>query len=390
MRRRIAVDMTPLGPAGQTGGSGVVATSLIRQVSRLGPDWELVLLTSSDSHDELAELDAPNVRRVRVIHEAPSNTMQSLARQLARGLPTRLRVRAKDTAWRVRHRAPVVESDLMLCPFTSSNFWQPSQPLVVIVHDLQHVAFPQFFSEEKRLNRDQHLRDAAEHADAIVCVSDFVRQTLLSELSVDQARVVTIHHGLLQPFDANAGTPGTYLLYPANFWPHKNHHVLLESFVAYRRQRPGGLPKLVCTGASSPAMHKLRESAKATLAPRSVEFRGYVSKEEFVSLMDNCAALIYPSLYEGFGMPVLEAMARGKPVLCSRIPALEEVAGDAAHYFDPNNCEDIVRAIISLDDDRVGTARRVACGRSRSLQFGDAASMARSYIGLFERILTKK
>ena len=380
--------MTPLGPGGQNGGSGLVATSLVREMARLKPDWDLTLLTSSTSHDELAAFDDNNVWRQCVLNnETPDTPSRTLARRVIGGLPLAVRVPIKKAVWKLRHRGPAngIQADLMLCPFTSCNFWQPGLPLAVIVHDLQHVAYPQFFLKEQRLHRDQHLRDAAEHADAVVCVSDFVRQTLTEYLAIEGTQLVTIHHGLLQRFERppDAAKQGTYLLYPANFWPHKNHALLFDALAEFRRRRPASSLKLVCTGAPSDAMNALRERQGA----EAVEFAGYVSEEGFASLLDNCAALIYPSLYEGFGMPVLEAMARGKPVLCSRLASLQEVAGEAARYFDATSCEDIVRAIVSLVDDPEPTATRVKCGRERAEQFGDAEPMTRAYIDLFERIL---
>src|SRR5439155_6539698 len=103
--------------------------------------------------------------------------------------------------------------------------------------------------------------------------------------------------------------------------------------------------KLVCSGAPNAAMRSLQARADAILGPGTVVFPGYLSPEELQALLDQSAALIYPSLYEGFGMPVLEAMARGKPVLCSKVTSLPEVALDAATYFDPTDRNDIARGI---------------------------------------------
>src|SRR5690348_15708395 len=147
---RIAVDMTPLGPAGQNGGAGLVATSLVRQISQLAPESEQLLLTSNANHAELAALDAPNVRRVCASTQADESVaspagLKQVARAALQVLPARTRVRAKDIARNWRHRsarAQLIEGirpDLLFCPFTAPYFWQSGIPFVSIIHDLQHM-----------------------------------------------------------------------------------------------------------------------------------------------------------------------------------------------------------------------------------------------------------
>lgn len=422
---RIVVDLTALSPGGQNGGSGLVATSLVRELRHLAPEWELILLTSSDSHPELAALDAHNVRRICVLHRrsespgAPGLTKAShthvsgsgsLSPVQLRGLlvrafdtlPPRARVRARNALWRVRYERRNAQllhklnADLVVCPFTAITYWYPRIPLVAIVHDLQHLAYPQFFSVEQRLNRDAQIRLTRQRATRVVCVSEFVRQTLVAYLPSLSTTTTVIPNGRLHQWCGPGGLepplpgiePGAYLLYPANFWPHKNHRVLFEAFRRFRQSTtPTSSLKLVCTGAPNARMADLRSLADTQLEPGTVLFPGHVDEDAFRALLDNCAALVYPSVYEGFGMPVLEAMSAGKPVLCSRIGSLEEVAGAAAYYFDPTDPEDIAQSIRSLTDDPDGALARVALGRDRARAFGTAADMARSYMTLFEDVL---
>jgi glycosyltransferase involved in cell wall biosynthesis len=390
----------------------LVAVNLVRELSRLEPEWELVLLTSSSSHAELAELDGSNVRRVRVLNDdamtggttsSPTRRLGAFAREAFEVVPTRVRVRARETVWRLRHsqrNTRVIDSlgtQVLLCPFTASPFWQPNVPLVVIVHDLQHVAYPDFFRGEQQLNRERHLRDAAKRAARVVCVSDFVRRAFQAYTAIEHERVVTIHHGLMHEFHTLSDStslfdnvrlrPGGYLLYPANFWPHKNHRVLFDALGRYRALRPDSDLKLVCTGAPNEVMRALEADANSRLGTNTALFPGHVNAAHFQALLDNCTALVYPSLYEGFGMPALEAMARGKPLLCSRAASLPEVAGQAAHYFDPTDAADIARAIAWLSDDPTAVAANVECGRTRARGFGDAADMARKYRDLLGEIV---
>ncbi|HEV7665731.1 MAG TPA: glycosyltransferase family 1 protein [Chloroflexota bacterium] len=413
MRKRILVDLTPLASGGQNGGAGLVALSLVREIGRLAPQWDLVLLTSHATHVELATLDSANVRRMCVADVALASpavqSRPSLLRQVAQQslalLPATARVQLKDTVFRLRrgrqHAALIdsLQADLLFCPLTVSQFWRPGLPLVATVYDLQHVAHPEFFSRDQRLNRDAHLRDVCERAEGIACLSDFVRQTLLDCFAPAAERVVTIHLGLLQDFHADT-TPdltdavdalglqrSAYLLYPANFWPHKNHRRLFEALRQFRNERPGLGLRLVCTGAPSDALGEVRACATELLGLSTVVFPGYLPAAGLQQLLDGCVAMIYPSLYEGFGLPIVEAMARGKPVLCSDVASLPEVAGDAATYFHPTTTDSISDAIKILFDEPATVAARVAHGRERASVFGDATTMTQSYIALIERVM---
>ncbi|MBV9543179.1 MAG: glycosyltransferase family 4 protein [Chloroflexi bacterium] len=281
-----------------------------------------------------------------------------------------------------------VDADLLFCPFTQPTFARDGLPNVAVVHDLQHVEYPNFFTHEQRVGRQHHVEQACARAERVVCVSDYTRQTLLAHFRVDPARVVTIRHGVLRmPTQEGASSDPPYLLYPANFWPHKNHVRLFEGLRSFRNARSALDLRLVCTGAPNSHQQHLRRVAEDMLGSDVVEFPGYVTSAALDTLLANCAALIYPSLYEGFGMPVLEAMARGKPVLCSTATSLPEVAGDAAVYFDPFDVGQMVRALECLFDYPEDVAQRVAYGRMRAAQFGDARRVAWMYQQVFEEVL---
>jgi glycosyltransferase involved in cell wall biosynthesis len=304
-------------------------------------------------------------------------------------------MRLKQTVWSLRtsrryaHVAEEQPPDLLFCPFTVPYFWQSGTPCVSIVYDLQHLTYPEFFTHDQRLNRQRHIADACARSERVVCISDYVRGRLLANVEVCPPRVVTIPLGVLHdPASPDPsildrlglrGTP--FLLYPANFWPHKNHATLFE---AMRLRQPSPL-RLVCTGVPNAYMRTLQETAQALLPPDQIVFAGYVREQELAALLEACAALIFPSLYEGFGMPVLEAMACGKPVLTSNVTSLPEVGGDAAIYFDPKQPSDIAAAIEVLQDDR-RVADLVQRGLAWSATFGDGKVMAERYLAIFEQV----
>jgi len=144
--------------------------------------------------------------------------------------------------------------------------------------------------------------------------------------------------------------PGTqprepFLLYPARRWPHKNHERLFEAFARLREGEPE--LRLVLTGGGHPPT-----------AATGVEMRGLVSADELVDLYRRAAALVFPSLYEGFGQPPLEAMACGCPVACSNAGSLPEIVGDAARLFDPHDAEAMAAAVRDVLTAPEGWARR--------------------------------
>jgi len=400
-KRHIVVDMTPLEPRGQNGGAGLVAAALVRHLGAMAPELDITLLTAQASHAELAALVAPNVRRQCVI---TGPTSHSLARTFAdRLLPPQARVRLKRAYWSLRtapkygHVAEELQPDLLLCPFTVPYFWRPGVPCVSIVYDLQHLAYPGFFSPEQRLNRQRHIEEACARSERVVCISEYVRTTLLASVDVSAERVVTIPLAALHELDRSdtsivdrLGLAGCdFVLYPANFWPHKNHLALFEALRIHRQAHPDSRLKLVCTGAPNQLMTTLETSARSLLPPDTVVFAGYVAVDALDALLDACTAVIFPSLYEGFGMPVLEAMARGKPVLCSNVTSLPEVAGDAAVYFDPTEPLQIAAAIDALDD-----ATRIAelsrRGRQRAQTMGSGQDMAARYLALVQQVLADR
>jgi glycosyltransferase involved in cell wall biosynthesis len=209
--------------------------------------------------------------------------------------------------------------------------------VVTTVHDIQHELFPQFFSRVelayRRLVYGWTIRKSA----LVITDSDHSRATLIERYRLDPARVIRIHfavdHNRFRP-DARRRQP--FLLYPANRWKHKNHDTLFEALAILRRARPE--LRLVLTGSGHDAQP----------SPEGVTVLGHVSKDALVELYQTAAAVVFPSLYEGFGLPVLEAMACGCPVASSNVASLPEVCGDASVLFDPRSPNEIAAAVLKI------------------------------------------
>jgi len=228
-------------------------------------------------------------------------------------------------------------------------------PAVTTMHDLQHETHPRFFSRAELAYRRFAYGRTARASRLLIAPSEYVKGTLVERLRLPPERARTIHHGIdherFSPGPAGGRQP--FLLDPANRWPHKNHERLFEAFALLRRSHPE--LRLVLTGS--------RHEGKRV--PEGVEVRGRVSPEALVELYRTAACLVFPSLYEGFGAPPLEAMACGCPVACSDVCSLPEVAGDAAILFDPTSPEAIVAGVERALDDETLPAR----GLERAARF---------------------
>jgi glycosyltransferase involved in cell wall biosynthesis len=227
-----------------------------------------------------------------------------------------------------------------------------SPPAATTVLDVQHEVLPQFFSRAELAYRRRVYGWSVRRSRLIVTISHHAARTLVERLELPEERVRAIHLGIDHDVFTPAEEPrGSFLLYPARGWPHKNHARLFEAFAALREKRPELELALTSYEGATP------EGARAL---------GHVSREELVGLYRNAAALVFPSLYEGFGQPPLEAMACGCPVACSNAGSLPEVVGDAARLFDPESVEEMTAAVAEvLDDPETWRAR----GLERAKEF---------------------
>jgi glycosyltransferase involved in cell wall biosynthesis len=207
-------------------------------------------------------------------------------------------------------------------------------PAVTTIHDLQHEFLPGFFSRAELAYRRRAYAWTARLSARIIAPSGFVADTLGERLGVPEARLRVVHHGVDHGrFSPATRHRGPFLLYPANRWPHKNHDRLFAALARLRRDRPE--LRLVLTGAGH----------EGKPLPDGAESHGRVADAELVELYRTTSALVFPSLYEGFGYPPLEAMACGCPVACSDAGSLPEIVGDAAVLFDPLDPEAIAAAV---------------------------------------------
>jgi glycosyltransferase involved in cell wall biosynthesis len=218
------------------------------------------------------------------------------------------------------------------------------RPTATTILDVQHEVLPQFFSRAELAYRRKAYGSSIHRSRLIVTISRHAAETLVERLGVPEEQVRPIHLGIdHEVFRTGEEARGAFLFYPAHGWPHKNHGRLFEAFAELRHRRPG--LELVLTAYEGPAQEGVRSL-------------GRVPRDELARLYRTAAALVFPSLYEGFGQPPLEAMACGCPVACSNAASLPEVVGDAARLFDPTSTEELVVAAEEVLDDPEPWRRR--------------------------------
>jgi glycosyltransferase involved in cell wall biosynthesis len=232
-------------------------------------------------------------------------------------------------------------------------------PGVVTVHDLAFEEHRDDFTRRTGWKYRTFAPRALRSAERVICASEFTRDDVHARYGVDPGKLRVIP--LAPAIAAGGGEPpqGPYLLAVGDLRRKKN---LVRLAGAFRKLWEEGLPhRLLIAGADAGEGRRIR--AAAGDAP--VELLGWVGDEQLDALMRGAEALVHPSLYEGFGLVLAEAMARGCPVACARSTALPETAGDAAAYFDPRNEEDIADALRRLLERRDERARLAELGRKR-------------------------
>ena len=310
---RVGLSMLTLVP-GISGGSETYARELVRALDRVGTHEYRVLLPTI-----AADIEARHPELVPEYRASRS----TLGRIAAMG-------EATVRGGRIRRR--LAGLDALHFPLTVMIPRVSEPPAAITVLDVQHEVHPEFFSRAERAYRKLAYGWSVRKSRLVVTISRHAAETIVERLGIPEERIRPIHLGI----DHERFAPGNaarddFLFYPALGWPHKNHARLFEAFRVLRSRHPD--LRLVLTSYEGPA------------PPEGVHVLGRVPVEELVRRYQTAAALVFPSLYEGFGQPALEAMASGCPVACSNAAALPEVVGDAARLFDPRSVEEMVSAV---------------------------------------------
>ncbi len=255
-------------------------------------------------------------------------------------------------------------------------------PGVVTIHDLAFDAWPEDFSWRTGIKYRLFAPLAARSAEVVICPSEFTRRDLRERYGIEHAKVRVIPEAPALPLgNAEPAVERPYVLAVGDLRRKKNVAALVRAFAELHRER--AIPhRLVLAGADAGEGPRLRALARD--AP--VELRGYVGDETLDALIRGAELLVHPSLYEGFGLVVLEAMARGTPVLAACAGALPETGGDAAAYFDPEELDGLRDALREL----LGDERRLEGMSALGLEWASRFSWertARETVNVYRELL---
>jgi len=268
--------------------------------------------------------------------------------------------------WRLtRALGNLTEDDLFFSPGYNTPLSCPS-PFVFAIHDLSHIHCPENSSPLIRLYYATVLQRACRRAASIFTISEFTRSQIVEWSGVPREKVYNVSCGVdptYRPEGGSYGLPFPYLLCVTNRKRHKNEFRVVEAFA---RSRLAAEIRLVFTGNRTADLAECIERQRVT---SRVHFAGVVPEVKLPSLYRGAQALIFPSLYEGFGLPLVEAMACGTPVLTSNITAMPETAGDAALIVDPTSVEEIATAMGKIVSDTPLRQRLREKGLARAARF---------------------
>jgi glycosyltransferase involved in cell wall biosynthesis len=243
--------------------------------------------------------------------------------------------------------------------FPYQRYFQTTLPFVFEPWDLQHIHLPELFTQTEIDFRNKLYRQACEEASIVVTATKWTKKDLIDNFGLPASKIAVIPRGASQPKTLAAqidiektlskfNLPADFIIYPAKTWPHKNHTRLFKALSILNTRFNIVIP-LVCTG--KPIKSSLNEISDEMLSlglANQVYFTDFISEEELKHLYMASRCMVFPSLFEGLGIPLLEAFEYGVPVACSNASCLTEIGGDAAIYFDPYSTEDMADKIRML------------------------------------------
>ena len=362
---RIGLALLTLFPS-RVGGSETYVRGLLDQYADgAGPD-EVVVLANRHVLGRYRAFERGPVRLQHVPSYRPGD-----------GTLTRAIAMIGAAAWPSRAARDVPRDlDLLHYPVTVPIPATPV-PRVVTLYDIQHHDLPQLFSPAERAFRRWAYDGSARKADLVVTTSNFSKARIVEQVGIAPERVEVVHLGVdrdgfaPKPGERDAdvrrefGLPARFAFFPANLWPHKNHERLLEAMALLGDGELG----LVLTGQGYGRLDSLLDRARRLGIDDRVKHLGHVPSDVLPALYRSAELLVFPSLYEGFGAPPLEAMACGCPVVASDRGSIPEVCGDAALLVDAESPESIAAAVDLALGDKAMRERLRQRGFDRSAQF---------------------
>lgn len=252
-----------------------------------------------------------------------------------------------------------LDVDIIHHPFSILQPINHSIPSVLTFHDMHHEFFPEYFSSYTLSARKRLWRPSAELATRIIAISEHTKMCLVERYMIDSGKIDVVYNGynpqfriinnpdILESVRLRCGLNKPFMYYPAATWPHKNHMKLLAA-LKIMKDKYGFDGQLVLSGIAMQSNDTVLWEIERLELHDDVVVLGYLPQEDLPCLYNLARLMVFPSLSEGFGIPLVESMACGCPVTCSNVTSIPEVVGDAAVTFDPGSEEEMAERMWSL------------------------------------------
>ena len=352
MALRIGVNALYLIPGG-VGGTEIYLARLLEALAAIDTENRYIVFTNRETRVGLVPM-RPNFERAPQPVRAANRPARILWEQ------TGLAIAA------ARHHL-----DVMFNPGFTAPLLAPCAN-VTVFHDLQHKRHPEHFRWFDLPFWQALLYGAAHRSRKLIAVSETTRDDLMHYYGLPSERIAVVPHGVEGAFfeigrEWSLGRTEQYLLCVSTLHPHKNLDRLIQAFAEFRREHPRF--RLIIAGLRGFSSEALEKQIDSLGLADSVALPGWIPRQDLYDLYRRAHAFVYPSTFEGFGMPVLEAMAAGIPLVCSNIEPLRSTAGDAALLFDPNDAAGMAEALRRIADDNALRERLAAAGPERAHKF---------------------
>lgn len=336
----------------EVGGSEIYLCETLKALLAMDAGHEFVLFTGREGHAKLFPMVGNNPGVFfQPLELSAANRYARIIREQTQ-LPWLARKWKLDVLWSPGYTAP---------------FFAPC-PQVVSILDMQYKSHPEDLTFLARLTTNALVQTGARRARRVIAISEFSKAEVTRHTGVSADRISVTPLAASEEFSRAQPTgaediPGPYILCVANTYPHKNVHALIEAYAALQKDIPH---HLVLVGKPRLGEPLAAAAIRRIPDPSRLHRIEALSRERLIALYQHAALFVFPSLYEGFGLPVLEAMMAGTPVLTTRCGSIPEVGGDAVDYFDPGKPGDLADRMRSLLS---GAENKTARARARAITF---------------------
>ncbi len=346
---RIGINALYLIPGG-VGGTEIYLRSLLDALAQVDSDNEYLIWTNRETETSLVPR-SPNFRGLSMSVSARNRPARILCEQTA--LPLQVRRQKIDVLLNPGFTAPILST----CP------------QVTVFHDLQHKRHPEYFRWFDLPFWRLLLFAAAHRSRRLIAVSEATAQDLHRFYSLPEEKICVVNHGVDPAFFSIEKAPAAppFMLAVSTLHPHKNLDSLLRAFARFAQYHPEY--RLVCAGLKGFHTESLENLCKELALEGRVTFTGWIPREKLYTLFAQATAFVYPSRFEGFGMPIIEALAAGLPTACASVEPMAGIAGSAAVLFDPEEENALYTALETICFDHHERLRLSSAGPLQAARF---------------------